>query len=218
MHGRIVQVGPPMEVYRNPADTFVAGFLASPPMNLLEARIEADGAAGGLVVICDAALRVPLSVAEDSALGALARSRRHPRHPTRGPATRSAPPAMQPVDLQVVAVEALGPEVILIGSLLGPRAPELAARMGPTSPRGWAGAAPLARPAAVHLFDAATGKAIPRPHAATRDSRSDHALRPFSRPEPIIGMARSGHCRMARATMRKAVSWRTSGSCAERWR
>ena len=36
--GRIVQVGPPLEVYRNPADTFVAGFLASPPMNLLDAR------------------------------------------------------------------------------------------------------------------------------------------------------------------------------------
>src|SRR5215468_4698508 len=36
--GRIVQVGPPLEVYRNPANTFVAGFLASPPMNLLAAR------------------------------------------------------------------------------------------------------------------------------------------------------------------------------------
>ena len=39
-------------------------------------------------------------------------------------------PAMQPVDLQVVAVEALGPEVILVGSLPGRGAPEIAARMG----------------------------------------------------------------------------------------
>ena len=39
--GRIVQIGEPLEVYRNPANTFVAGFLASPPMNL------AAGAAGG---------------------------------------------------------------------------------------------------------------------------------------------------------------------------
>jgi multiple sugar transport system ATP-binding protein len=68
--GRIVQVGRPMEVYRDPADTFVASFLASPPMNLLEARIEADGSAGDLVVTCDGPLRVPLSGAEDSALGA----------------------------------------------------------------------------------------------------------------------------------------------------
>jgi ABC-type sugar transport system ATPase subunit len=27
--GRIVQTGPPMEVYRNPANSFVAGFLVS---------------------------------------------------------------------------------------------------------------------------------------------------------------------------------------------
>ncbi len=38
--GEIVQVGAPMEVYRNPADTFVAGFLASPPMNLVEGRLD----------------------------------------------------------------------------------------------------------------------------------------------------------------------------------
>ena len=44
--GRVVQVGPPLEVYRNPANTFVAGFLASPPMNLLPARLEADAAGG----------------------------------------------------------------------------------------------------------------------------------------------------------------------------
>jgi len=34
--GRIRQLGPPAEVYDNPADTFVATFLGSPPMNLLE--------------------------------------------------------------------------------------------------------------------------------------------------------------------------------------
>jgi multiple sugar transport system ATP-binding protein len=34
--GRIHQVGTPREVYDNPADTFVATFLGTPPMNLLE--------------------------------------------------------------------------------------------------------------------------------------------------------------------------------------
>ena len=34
--GRIRQVGTPAEVYDDPADTFVATFLGSPPMNLLE--------------------------------------------------------------------------------------------------------------------------------------------------------------------------------------
>lgn len=40
--GHVIQTGRPMEVYRNPADIFVAGFLGSPPMNLLPAEIEAD--------------------------------------------------------------------------------------------------------------------------------------------------------------------------------
>ena len=34
--GRIRQIGPPQEVYDDPADTFVATFLGSPPMNLIE--------------------------------------------------------------------------------------------------------------------------------------------------------------------------------------
>jgi multiple sugar transport system ATP-binding protein len=34
-HGRVRQVGPPVEVYDDPADTFVARFLGSPPMNLV---------------------------------------------------------------------------------------------------------------------------------------------------------------------------------------
>ncbi len=38
--GKIVQMGPPLEVYRRPATTFVANFLGSPPMNLLEVRLE----------------------------------------------------------------------------------------------------------------------------------------------------------------------------------
>ena len=37
--GRVVQTGPPLDVYRRPVDTFVAGFLASPPMNLLNAKV-----------------------------------------------------------------------------------------------------------------------------------------------------------------------------------
>ena len=34
--GRIRQMGTPEEVYHHPADTFVAQFIGSPPMNLLE--------------------------------------------------------------------------------------------------------------------------------------------------------------------------------------
>jgi multiple sugar transport system ATP-binding protein len=34
--GKVCQLGKPEEVYSDPADTFVAGFLGSPPMNLIE--------------------------------------------------------------------------------------------------------------------------------------------------------------------------------------
>ena len=35
LDGRVLQIGPPREVYDDPADTFVATFLGSPPMNLI---------------------------------------------------------------------------------------------------------------------------------------------------------------------------------------
>src|SRR5690606_14939132 len=56
-HGRIQQVGSPLEVYRRPANRFVAGFVGIPPRNFIDGRIEAtDGraqlvAAGGAVRI-----------------------------------------------------------------------------------------------------------------------------------------------------------------------
>ena len=37
--GRLVQLGQPQQVYREPAGLFVARFLGSPPMNLLEVRV-----------------------------------------------------------------------------------------------------------------------------------------------------------------------------------
>jgi multiple sugar transport system ATP-binding protein len=40
--GKIMQIGTPYEIYNNPKDTFVAGFVGSPAMNLLPAQIEGD--------------------------------------------------------------------------------------------------------------------------------------------------------------------------------
>ncbi len=37
------QIGTPAEVYARPATTFVASFIGSPPMNLLQGRVSADG-------------------------------------------------------------------------------------------------------------------------------------------------------------------------------
>ncbi|MEZ5832394.1 MAG: hypothetical protein R3D05_14565 [Dongiaceae bacterium] len=45
--GEIQQIGSPAEIYEAPANTFVAKFVGSPPMNLIEGRV--DVTAGGPV-------------------------------------------------------------------------------------------------------------------------------------------------------------------------
>lgn len=52
--GHIEQVGSPMQVFNHPVNTFVAGFIGSPPMNQLPGHIEA-----GQVVLADGS-RVPV--------------------------------------------------------------------------------------------------------------------------------------------------------------
>ena len=41
--GRIEQIGTPMELYRNPANLFVAAFIGSPAMNMVDGTIESEG-------------------------------------------------------------------------------------------------------------------------------------------------------------------------------
>ncbi len=49
--GRIEQLAPPLELYRRPASTFVAGFVGSPAMNLLACEVaEGQARAGELTV------------------------------------------------------------------------------------------------------------------------------------------------------------------------
>jgi multiple sugar transport system ATP-binding protein len=56
--GRLMQTGLPLEVYARPNNVFVAGFIGSPPINFLNARLE--GREGGLgVVTPDFALGLP---------------------------------------------------------------------------------------------------------------------------------------------------------------
>ena len=50
-HGLLQQVGPPQEVYDRPANVFVAGFIGSPAMNLLPARLTSRD--GGLFADTD---------------------------------------------------------------------------------------------------------------------------------------------------------------------
>ncbi|EME16665.1 ABC transporter ATP-binding protein [Rhodococcus triatomae] len=56
-NGRIEQIGTPEQVYDAPASVFVAGFLGSPPMNLMPATV---GSSGGVVVATGRGLEADL--------------------------------------------------------------------------------------------------------------------------------------------------------------
>ncbi|MFP5415383.1 MAG: ABC transporter ATP-binding protein [Actinomycetes bacterium] len=40
--GKVSQLAPPLEIYDHPADTFVGGFIGSPPMNFLDGAMKGD--------------------------------------------------------------------------------------------------------------------------------------------------------------------------------
>jgi sn-glycerol 3-phosphate transport system ATP-binding protein len=54
--GKTEQIGAPLDVYTKPATTFVAGFIGSPPMNLITGRLASDGAS----LEADGAARIKL--------------------------------------------------------------------------------------------------------------------------------------------------------------
>jgi multiple sugar transport system ATP-binding protein len=64
--GVLQQLGTPYEVYNRPANTFVAGFMGSPRMNLLKAQVERGGD-GLLLVFGRGAAATRLEVPEDQA-------------------------------------------------------------------------------------------------------------------------------------------------------
>ena len=65
--GRIEQVGSPLALYNNPRNRFVAGFIGSPQMNFLDARVVDHGSAGVHVALAagGAASVAPIPVNAD---------------------------------------------------------------------------------------------------------------------------------------------------------
>ncbi len=64
--GRVQQIGPPLELYRRPANRFVAGFIGSPRMNFLEVEPAADRN-GHLAVRLPGGALVSFPIAADGA-------------------------------------------------------------------------------------------------------------------------------------------------------
>jgi multiple sugar transport system ATP-binding protein len=148
--GRTVQIGAPLEIYRQPVNTFVAAFLGNPPMNLLPARLEEEGASLA-VRIGDARLTLP------------GRGEPYRRHVGRNLIFGLRPEEIYegddgPADaatlrVKVIAVEPLGAETLLILAPTGSGA-ELVARVNRDS-RSRAGDITDVRLdlRALHLFD-----------------------------------------------------------------
>ncbi len=62
--GRIEQMGSPDDLYERPANRFIAGFIGSPTMNFLDAKLVAEGDGLAVVPTGGPALRVPPALAE----------------------------------------------------------------------------------------------------------------------------------------------------------
>ncbi|WP_018236729.1 ABC transporter ATP-binding protein [Ensifer sp. BR816] len=56
--GRIEQVGTPLELYRTPANLFVAGFIGSPAMNVLDGTVDAEGGEPAVRLSDGSAIRI----------------------------------------------------------------------------------------------------------------------------------------------------------------
>jgi ABC-type sugar transport system ATPase subunit len=160
--GKLQQLGPPQDVYDRPDNVFVAGFIGSPPMNLLRGRVRSGQATAGDLV-------VPAPGVRDSDVFVGVRPE----------SLRPAANGMPSLGFEVAVVEPLGDEVIVHGTvgaeLIGaaPEASEAALLAGNAqraeavaclSPRDRPREGSVIQlgvePEEVHLFDAGTGLAI----------------------------------------------------------
>ncbi|MFP8779531.1 ABC transporter ATP-binding protein [Hydrogenophaga sp. RWCD_12] len=66
--GILQQIGTPDEIYRRPANTYVAGFIGSPTMNFVDGRIERSGD-NGRFVFAGGALDLPCPAGPEVTLG-----------------------------------------------------------------------------------------------------------------------------------------------------
>ncbi len=150
--GRTEQIGAPLEVYLRPATTFVAGFIGSPPMNLIAGRITPDGntlaaEVGGSVRLPQA---LPALAGREVLLGV------RPEH------LETCDPSAALLAPHINFVELLGSDSLVYGYLgADKRGVRLAARLHAASAQAHDGELPLRFAAQhLHLFDPASTRRI----------------------------------------------------------
>ena len=159
--GRLQQVGTPLDLYRQPANLFVAQFIGSPPMNLLPVEVVGPG----LLLLAGKKFAVPPAL-ETLLAG------RHGQRLTGGlrpEHLRLAPAANRNLPAEVCHVEALGNEQLLTCRLL--EGSELVhVRVGPDQDVRLAETVHLeVDPGGWRLFDQ-EGEALASPHRREREA------------------------------------------------
>jgi sn-glycerol 3-phosphate transport system ATP-binding protein len=144
--GRGVQLATPMEVFDRPANTYVAGFIGAPSMNMLPATLSHGGTAavtslGAVIPFADG--RRPGEDGRRLILGI------RPEHVALDPAG---------VVLQIDLVEPLGSETVVIGRL--PDGDLFSVKLPGASPSAETIGVSIP-PDALHVFDAETGLRLP---------------------------------------------------------
>jgi len=167
--GRVEQIGTPLEVYARPASTFVAGFIGSPPMNLVPVvrANGANGAPGGVQMRVVPKLagegqgEGPGAVAPMATLGHLPMGLHLPEQALMGLRPEHIEPcaahdAIALVDVRVV--EALGADSYAYGSLGGQ---PIVVRLDSHMPVRAGDRLPITASADhLHFFDPASGRRI----------------------------------------------------------
>ena len=149
--GRIEQVGTPMDLFMNPVNTFVAGFIGSPPMNQFNGALT-NGASGPSVTIGNTKIGiaddVPVSAGRKVVLGI------RPEH-----ILLEAGPNTSEVPIELDLVEPLGSEALLHTHFNGQEFIIKAETLGDVG--RLSGLKHVHVPAdAVKVFDAETGKTM----------------------------------------------------------
>ncbi len=156
--GHIEQVGSPLEVFENPANTFVASFIGSPPMNMIPGAITRRGEALHIAFAADQTVPVPerlrASVREGQQVifGFRADDLMPTDHALPIPGARAA------LRLRVDIAEPLGTETILFCNFAGT---DIQAKM--FNPRPVSPGEEMDFAMALdktHLFDADTGQSV----------------------------------------------------------
>ncbi|MET2832627.1 ABC transporter ATP-binding protein [Mesorhizobium shangrilense] len=154
--GRIEQIGPPNDLYHEPASRFVAGFIGSPGMNFFKCRLEARGDRLAVVLADGTELAVPAARTARYAghAGRELEFGMRPEHITE----RRERPDVVDVKAGVEVVEPMGMETLLHVVIAGG---EATARIDPAStPKPGEMATLSFGMAHMHLLDPRSGKVL----------------------------------------------------------